>query len=112
MLWPRGSRRVFSRIAPGIWALPTVRHPIAMSDVAVVTDSTAGLPRALTERLGITVVSLYYHLDGRGWARESDLNGDYDSLYTDFAAAKTPPMTSPPTTADFTTAFGRLLEHR
>ncbi|MGH3493627.1 MAG: DegV family protein [Sciscionella sp.] len=84
-----------------------------MADVAIVTDSTAGLPRALTERLGIEVVSLYYDLGGRGWARESDLNGDYNSFYADLAASDKPAMTSPPTSEDFAATYQRLVEsHR
>jgi fatty acid-binding protein DegV len=35
-----------------------------MGDVAVVTDSTASLPAALVDSLGITLVSLYYDVDG------------------------------------------------
>jgi DegV family protein with EDD domain len=84
-----------------------------MADVAIVTDSTACLPRALAERHGIEIVSLYYDLGGRGWARESDLNGDYNSFYADLAASDTVAMTSPPTSEDFTAACERLLErHR
>ncbi|MGH3563466.1 MAG: DegV family protein, partial [Mycobacterium sp.] len=81
-----------------------------MADVAIVTDSSAGLPRALAERFGIEVVSLYYDLGGRGWAREADLNGDYNTFYAELAASDKPPMTSPPTSEDFTAAYKRLLE--
>ena len=47
-----------------------------MADVAVVTDSTCALPRALVESLGITVVSLYYEVGG-GWLRDSEFDGDF-----------------------------------
>ena len=81
-----------------------------MADVAVVTDSTACLPRALTERLGIEVVSLYYDLNRRGQVRESDLNGEYDSFYADLQASNTVALTSPPSSEDFTAIYERLLE--
>jgi len=81
-----------------------------MADVAIVTDSTACLPRALAERLGIEIVSLYYDLGGRGWVRESDLKGDYNAFYADLIASHTVAMTSPPTSEDFTAAFERLLQ--
>ena len=81
-----------------------------MADVAIVTDSTACLPRALAERLGIEIVSMYYDLGGRGWVRESDLNGDYNAFYADLIASHTVAMTGPPTSEDFTAAFERLLE--
>lgn len=84
-----------------------------MDGVAIVTDTTAGLPPALAERFGIEVVSLYYDLGGHGRVREADLNGDYDSFYVDLAASGTPAITSPPTDADFTAVFQRLLDgHR
>ena len=35
-----------------------------MADVAVVTDSTAALPAALVESVDLTVVSLYYDIEG------------------------------------------------
>jgi DegV family protein with EDD domain len=81
-----------------------------VADVAIVTDSTAGLPRALAEHLGIEVVSQYYDLGGRGWARESDLNDNYNSFYADLAASNTVAKTSPPTSEDFTAIYQRLLE--
>ena len=81
-----------------------------MADVAVLTDSTACLPRALTERLGIEIVSLYYDLGGHGNARESDLNDNYNSFYADLAASRTVAVTSPPTAEDFTATYERLLE--
>jgi fatty acid kinase fatty acid binding subunit len=93
--------------------VPGTGEGARVADVAIVTDSTAYLPQALTERLGIEVVSLYYDLAGRGATRESDLNGEYNSFYADLAASGTVAVTSPPTSEDFSAAYERLLEsHR
>ena len=92
-----------------------------MADVAVVTDSTASLPRALADSLGITVVSLYYdmsgsasptgghELPGRG-ERESDFDGDWGRFFAELDASKTVATTSPPTIEDFVGTFERLLQ--
>ncbi len=80
-----------------------------MADVAMVTDSTCALPRALVESLGITVVSLYYEVGG-GWLRESEFDGDFGRFYADLDASKSVAKTSPPTVEDFVTVFDRLLE--
>ena len=82
-----------------------------MADVAVVTDSTCALPRALVESLGITVVSLYYEVGG-GWLRDSEFDGDYGRFYADLDASKSVAQTSPPTVDDFVAVYDRLLEQR
>ncbi|BCZ23452.1 DegV family protein [Mycobacterium senriense] len=91
-----------------------------MADVAVVTDSTCSLPRALVESLDITVVSLYYditgaesptgghELPGRG-ERESDFDGDWARFFAELDASKSVATTSPPTVEDFVAAYERLL---
>ncbi len=91
-----------------------------MADVAVVTDSTCALPRALIESLDITVVSLYYditgaasptgghELPGRG-ERESDFDGDWARFFAELDASKTVATTSPPKVEDFVAAYERLL---
>ena len=91
-----------------------------MADVGVVTDSTACLPHALADSLGITVVSLYYdvhgvasptgghELPGRG-VRESDFDGDYGRFFAELDASKTVATTSPPTFDDFVAAYERVL---
>jgi DegV family protein with EDD domain len=92
-----------------------------MGDVAVVTDSTAYLPRALIESVGITVVSLYYDVGGgaspggghdvpgRG-LREWEFNGDLGRFYAELDVSKSVATTSPPTVADFAEVFDRLLK--
>ncbi|OBK79219.1 DegV family protein [Mycobacterium sp. 1164985.4] len=79
-----------------------------MADVAVVTDSTSCLPGALVERLGITVVSLYYNVGG-GWLRESDFDGDFAQFYEALDASRSVAATSPPTADDFVAVFDSLL---
>jgi fatty acid-binding protein DegV len=92
-----------------------------VADVAVVTDSTAYLPDALVESLGITVVSLYFdvngaaspngghELPGRG-LRESEFDGDLGRFFAELDASKSVATTSPPTVEDFVGVFDRLLQ--
>jgi DegV family protein with EDD domain len=92
-----------------------------VADVAVVTDSTACLPTALVDSLGITVVSLYYdiagtaspdgghEMPGRG-QRESEFDGDFGRFFAELDASKTVATTSPPTIEDFVVAYERLLQ--
>jgi DegV family protein with EDD domain len=92
-----------------------------VADVAVVTDSTAYLPNALVDSLDITVVPLYYDIDGsqspegghevpgRG-RRESEFDGDFRRFYAELDASKNVATTGPPTLQDFVVAFDRLLQ--
>jgi fatty acid kinase fatty acid binding subunit len=92
-----------------------------VADVAVVTDSTAYLPRALVNSLDITVVPLYYDVDGsaspegghdvpgRG-RRESEFDGDFGRFYAELDASKSVATTGPPTLEDFVAVFDRLLQ--
>jgi DegV family protein with EDD domain len=80
-----------------------------VADVAVVTDSTAYLPGALVDSLGITLVSLYYDVGG-GALRESEFDGDFGRFYAALDASKSVATTSPPTVDDFAVAFDRLLQ--
>src|SRR5262249_17833283 len=84
---------------------------VRMADVAVVTNSNCGLPRALVESLGITVVSLYYDL-GAGSLRESEFDGDLGRFYTELAASNAlggGATTLPATVDDYIVVFERLL---
>jgi DegV family protein with EDD domain len=92
-----------------------------VADVAVVTDSTAYLPGALIDSLDITVVSLYFDVDGaasptgghelpgRG-LRESEFDGDLGRFFAELDASKSVATTSPPTVEDFVGVFDRLLQ--
>jgi DegV family protein with EDD domain len=80
-----------------------------VADVAVVTDSTAYLPGALVDSLGITVVSLYYDVGG-GALRESEFDGDFGRFYAALDASKSVATTSPATVEDFVVVFERLLQ--
>jgi DegV family protein with EDD domain len=94
---------------------------VHVADVAVVTDSTAYLPAALVDSLDITVVPLYYDVDGgaspegghevpgRG-LRESEFDGDFGRFYAELDASKSVATTGPPTVEDFVVVFDRLLQ--
>ena len=80
-----------------------------MSDIAVVTDSTAYLPSALVDKLDIAVVSLYYDV-GAGAMRESEFDGDFARFYAALDASKSVATTSAPTVEDFVLVFEGLLQ--
>ncbi|OBI45161.1 DegV family protein [Mycobacterium colombiense] len=82
-----------------------------MADVAVVTDSTGYLPRALVDKFEITVVSQYYDVGG-GPLRELDFDGDFARFYAALDPSKTVATTSPPSVQDFAVVFERLLQQR
>ena len=76
--------------------------------VAIVTDSTTYLPRALIERWSITPVSLYV-----GW--EGDLRPeheyvDLDAFYARLRDSPELPKTSQPSVGDFLAVYRPLLE--
>ncbi len=79
-----------------------------MAPVAIVTDSTNYLPRALAEREGISQVSLYV-----GWAgeheRELDMP-DFDAFYERLRSDPELPSTSQPSIGDFLAVWEPLLE--
>ncbi|WP_139334615.1 DegV family protein [Mycobacterium colombiense] len=85
------------------------RWRVRMADVAVVTDSTGYLPRALVDKFEITVVSQYYDV-GFGPLRESEFDGDFGRFYAELDASKNIATTSAPTIDDFVAAFDRLLQ--
>jgi DegV family protein with EDD domain len=78
-----------------------------MSRVAVVSDTTQYLPRAVIERHGIRLVSLYVNWNGRT-DREADL-GDYDAYYDFLRSAAELPSTSQPSVGDFVEVYEPLL---
>jgi DegV family protein with EDD domain len=84
-----------------------------MSQVAMVTDSTQYLPRALADGQGIHQVSLYLRWPDRGGEilqqRESDID-DYGAFYARLAAERELPSTSQPSIGDFLAVWEPLLD--
>jgi DegV family protein with EDD domain len=79
-----------------------------MPSVAIVTDTTHYLPRALADSQGIHQVSLYF-----GWAderrREIELDG-FDEFYRRLASDRELPTTSQPSIGDFLAVWEPLLQ--
>jgi DegV family protein with EDD domain len=75
--------------------------------VAVVTDTTHYLPRALADAHGLHQVSLYVHWNGRA-DREADLP-DFDAYYDRLRAGTELPTTSQPSVGDFIATYEPLL---
>jgi DegV family protein with EDD domain len=81
-----------------------------MPDVAVVTDSTHYMPRAVIERHGIHEVSLYVRWgDPPADERESDLP-DFDGFYDHLRSSRELPTTSQPSVGDFLAVYEPLIE--
>jgi DegV family protein with EDD domain len=79
-----------------------------MPGVAVVTDTTHYMPRALVEALGLHEVSLYVTFEGET-RREADID-DLDDFYRRLGDSSEMPSTSQPSVGDFTTVYEPLLE--
>ena len=79
-----------------------------MSDVAIVTDSTAYLPPELIERHGVRVVPLYVVFGADRTVPEVEIT-DYDAFFEELRSAEKLPTTSQPSVGDFTSAFEPLL---
>jgi DegV family protein with EDD domain len=79
-----------------------------MSDVAIVTDSTAYLPAELVERHGVHVVPLYVVFDGDRPVPEVEIT-NYDDFFEELRGAERLPTTSQPSVGDFTSAYEPLL---
>jgi DegV family protein with EDD domain len=77
------------------------------ASVAVVTDSTPYLPRALIESSGIQQVSLYVGWDGD--LRPEDEYLDLDAFYERLRVSPRLPTTSQPSVGDFLSRFRPLL---
>ena len=79
-----------------------------MPPVAVATDSTHYLPRALADREGVHQVSLYV-----GWKGEPERElamADFDAFYERLGRDAELPTTSQPSIGDFLTAWEPLIE--
>jgi DegV family protein with EDD domain len=79
-----------------------------MSDVAIVTDSTAYMPADLIERHGVHVVPLYVVFEGDRPVPEVEIT-DYDEFFEELRRAERLPTTSQPSVGDFTSAYEPLL---
>src|SRR3954454_23721540 len=79
-----------------------------MSEVAVVTDSTAYLPPELVERHGLEVVPLYVVFGGDRPVRETEIT-DYPAFFEKLRGATSLPTTSQPSVGDFTGVYEPLL---
>ncbi len=74
---------------------------------AVVCDTTAYIPTAVVEDLGLSVVSLYVSV-GEELERESEIS-DYEDFYERLRSAETGAKTSQPSVGDFAEAYEPLL---
>jgi DegV family protein with EDD domain len=79
-----------------------------MSSVAVVTDTTNYLPRALADAQGIQQVSLYVGWSGKP-ERELDMP-DFDAFYERLRSDPETPTTSQPSIGDFLAVWEPLLD--
>ena len=79
-----------------------------MPDVAVVTDTTHYMPRALVDKLGVHEVSLYVTFEGVT-AREAEIV-DLDDFYARLSSSAEMPSTSQPSVGDFLSVYEPLLE--
>jgi DegV family protein with EDD domain len=79
-----------------------------MPPIAIVTDSTQYLPRAVIERHAIHIVSLWVNWNGRT-DRESDFT-DFDAFYDFLRSGGELPSTSQPSVGDFLAVYEPLVE--
>ena len=75
--------------------------------VAVVTDTTAYLPRETLDRYGVTTVALYVVFPDRT-VPETDIT-DYGAFFEELRGVDRLPKTSQPSVGDFAAAFEPLL---
>lgn len=79
-----------------------------MSKVAIVTDSTAYIPKELREKYSITVVPQVVIWEGQSY--EDDVTMTPDQFYTRLRTAKVMPSTSQASVVNMHKAFSTLLE--
>ena len=79
-----------------------------MSDIAVVTDSTADLPAALLARYPIAMVPLVVNWDGQTYRDKLDLSTA--EFYRRLRTSRSLPKTGAPSLAAFESAFREQLE--
>jgi len=76
--------------------------------VALVTDSTADLPRPLRQSLGVRVVPLYVHLGGRVYRDWEEITPE--EIFQKVREGTAFPTTSQPSPEDFMKAYQEALE--
>ena len=79
-----------------------------MAKVAIVTDSTAYIPKDLVEKYPVRVIPLFLH-----WGEETYLDGvdiQPHEFYSRLKQSTTNPTTSQPTPAAFKEVFGEFLD--
>jgi DegV family protein with EDD domain len=79
-----------------------------MGSVAVVSDTTAYLPRDVVEANDIRLVSLYVNFGTDRAEREVDMP-DFDAFYDELRSAEELPTTSQPSVGDFVSVYEPLL---
>ncbi|WP_287930154.1 DegV family protein, partial [Thermus sp.] len=76
--------------------------------VALITDSTSDLPRALRERLGVRVVPLYVNLGGRIYRDWEEITPE--EIFKKVREGEAFPTTSQPSPEDFQRAYQEALQ--
>jgi DegV family protein with EDD domain len=79
-----------------------------MKKVAIITDSSAYLPKDIVEELGIHVVPLTLHWEGESYRDGEDIQAE--AFYQRLSKADTIPTTSQTTVGEFNTVFKSLLD--
>lgn len=79
-----------------------------MSKIAIVTDSTADIPSALTEKLNISVVPALLVIDGQDYLDGQSITRE--EYYSQLPTLTPPPTTSAPSSGMFAEVYDRLLK--
>jgi DegV family protein with EDD domain len=80
-----------------------------MSKIAIVTDSTADIPKELIEKFKIKVVPLYINFEDKSYLEDGiDITGK--QFYERLKEVKSQPTTSQPTPTDFIGVYQELLK--
>jgi len=77
-----------------------------MRQVRIVTDSTAEIPKALVDELGITVMPMYVHFGSETFRDGIEIDGM--EFYRRLSQGPAYPTTSPPTAVEFRQQYDRL----
>jgi len=77
-----------------------------MRRVRIVTDSTAEIPKALVDKLGITVIPMYVHIGSETFRDGVEI--DRAEFYRRLFKGPINPTTSPPTREEFREQYDRL----